>query len=303
MSSINPHTLRHLVYSKSLYIHAKEHSDSANVLDRAVATLNFDNAMEMFIYASLDHLGVRAPREDFNGLLNAFKTKVTEAQMDFDLSLLHEVEIRNMHRARNNVQHHGIVPSIDDVERYKTLTEEVLSDISMKILGLKFEEILLGELIKDELVRTLYKKAEKALFSADYEEALVHAAAAFEQAKKKEQGRIYGSGLMLTLLSEKVDEVATKIIEELEVLKLRLDYKKYQKYRGIFLGTLEPFTLLSSNTLKGILNETRKLTSNATSTWRDMDRRKLREETTFCLNFVVDCILRWEAVPRLGWRE
>jgi len=302
MNNINPHTLRHLIYCKSLYMHAQEHSNSDSVLDRAIATLNFDNAMEMFMYALLDGLGVRAPRENFSDLLKIFKSKVTETQTNFDRSLFHEVEIRNMHRARNNIQHHGIIPSIDDIERYKTLTQEVLSNLSMNILGMRFEEISLSDLIKDEIVRILYEEAEKAFASASYEDALVHVAAAFEQAKKKEQGRIYGSGLMWTLSGKQVNEVTNKLIEELEILKLRLDYKKYQKYRDIFLRSLEPFTLLSSNTPEGILNETRKLTVSAVSAWQGMDRRKLREETVFCLNFVIDCILRWEAVPRWGWR-
>jgi hypothetical protein len=256
----------------------------------------------MFMYALLDHLGIRASDENFNNILKVFKTKVTETPINLDLSLLHEVEIRNLHRARNNVQHHGIIPSIDDIERYKTLTQEVLSNLSIKIFGLKFEEVLLGDLIKDELVRSLYKKAEKAYVSASYEDALMCIAAAFEQAKKKEQGRIYGSGLLWTLLGKKVDDVTNKIIAEIEILKLRLDYKKYQKYREIFLGALEPFTALSSDTLEGVLNETRKLIANAISAWKGGDRRKLREETTFCLNFVIDSILRWEAVPRWGWR-
>ena len=166
MSQISPHTIRHLVYCKALCAHAKEHTSSHSVLDHAIATLNFDNSIEMILYALLDHLGAQAPR-DFSGLLKVFKSKVTEVQKDFDLSLLHEVEIRNMHKARNNVQHHGIVPSIDDVERYKTLAQEVLSNLSFNILGLKFEEISLGDLIKDEIVRSLYKKGRRGLWFSE----------------------------------------------------------------------------------------------------------------------------------------
>lgn len=303
MSHINPHTIRHLIYCKSLYLHALEHSHSESVPDRAIATLNLDNAIEMFLYALIDYLGAKVPKENFDSLLSVFKNKITEMQINFDVSLLHEVEIRNMHRARNNIQHHGIMPSIDDVERYKTVTHEVLSNLSKSILGLEFEEISLSDLIKDDLVKTLYKKAEEAYFSANYEDALVYVAGTFEQAKKLEQGRIFGSGLMLKWLqSGNVDDLTSKLMEEIEILKLRLDYKKYQKYRDIFERSLKPFTCTSSDTMDDIVSEIRKLTASSISAWHGRDKGELKKETIFCLVFVLDSILRWEAVPRLGWR-
>jgi hypothetical protein len=285
-------------------MHALDHSQSDSVIDRAIATLNFDNAIEMFLYALLDYLGTQAPEENFNSLLKVFKDKITEKRANLDLSLLHEVEIKNMHRARNGVQHHGIVPSIDDVERYVTLTNEVLANLSKPILGVGFEEISLCRLVKDNLVRNLYEKAEGAYFSSNYEDALVYVAGAFEQAKKMEQGRIYGSGLMLArVLDGDSNKVTDKLIDEIEVLKLRLDYKKYQKYRDVFQRTFEPFTQLSSNTIEGIVNEIRKLVANSLSMWRNMDNEELKEETTYCIGFVLESVLKWETVTRLGWQE
>jgi hypothetical protein len=281
-----------------------EHSYSESVLDRAIATLNFDGAIEMFLYALIDYLGAKMPKENFNSLLSVFKNKMEETQTDFDLSLLHEVEIRNMHRARNNAQHHGIMPSIDDVERYKTVTYEVLSNLSKPVLGLEFEEISLSDLIKDNLVKTLYKKAEEAYSSANYENALAYTAGAFEQAKNLEQSRIYGSGLMLTyLLTKDVNNVTSKLVEEIEILKLRLDYKKYQKYRDVFARSLEPFTHVSSDTLDGTVSEIRESITSSISTWHSADKVELKKATTFCLAFVLDSILRWEAVPRKGLKK
>jgi len=308
MGYVNPHTIRHLSYCKSLYFHALEHSYSESVLDRAIATLNFDNAIEMFLYALIDYLGAKVPKENFDSLLSVFKDKIADMKISFDLSFLHEVEIRNLHRARNDVQHHGIIPSIDDLERYKTVTYEVLSNLSKPILGLEFEEIWLGDLIKDNLVKGLYKKAEEAYLSANYEDALVYVAGAFERAKNLEQGRIYGSGIMLAFLLTKTDNLTDKLVNEIEILKLRLDYKKYQKYRDIFDRSLEPFTTISSNTpktLDGIFGEMGKLIASSITKWSstDTDKVELKKSTVFCLAFVLDSLLKWEAVPRKGLWE
>jgi hypothetical protein len=280
-----------------------EHGCSESVADRAITILNLDNAIEMFLYALLDYIGAKEPQENFSSLLIVFKNKVAEIHADFDLSLFHEVEIKNMHRARNNVQHHGIVPSIDDVERYRTVTYEVLSNLSRSILGIEFEEISLSGMIKDELVRTLYKKAEQAYFSANYEEALICIASAFEKAKSVEQSNIHGSGLMWAVFGQQqVDAVTTKLIEEVEILKLRLDYKKYQKYRDIFNHTLEPFTSLSSYEIDSLIIEIGKLTASSVPSWRRLPKEQLKKETIFCLAFVIDSILRWETVTRTGSR-
>jgi len=284
-------------------MHALDHSQSDSVIDRAIATLNFDNAIEMFLYALLDYLGARAPDENFNSLLRVFKDTIAEKGANLDLSCLHEVEIKNMHRARNGVQHHGIIPSADDIERYVTLTNEVLTNLSKSILGVAFEEISLSDLVKDNLVRGLYKKAEEAYSSSNYEYALVYVAGAFEQAKKVEQGRIYGSGLMWArILGGSSSEVTDKLIDEIEVLKLRLDYKKYQKYRDVFVRAFEPFTTLSSDTIEGIVSEIRGLAASAISVWRGIDKGELKKETTYCLSFVLESVLKWETVSRSGWR-
>lgn len=298
--NIDPHTLRHLVYCKSLYMHAISHSDIDNILDRAIALLNFDNSIEMLMYTVLEYRGAKPPRrENFYELLKAFE----KAVQDIDLALLYEVEIMNMHRARNNVQHHGIIPSADDIERYKSLTLEVLSELILEIFQLDFNEVSLGTLIKDDVTRTLFNRADKAYFSENYEDALTYLTTTFEYAKNREQGRIYGSLLLLTLFKQrkKLNEVSMKLVEELEILKLRLDYKKYQKYREIFSFKLEPFFRLSSNEINEIENEIKKKIKEAIIAWKSKDKEELRKNVVFCSNFVIENILKWEAIPRKGW--
>ena len=92
-----------------------------------------------------------------------------------------------------------------------------------------------------------------------------------------------------------------KLVEELEILKLRLDYKKYQKYREIFSFKLEPFFRLSSNEINEIESEIKKKINEAIIAWKSKDKEELRKNVVFCSNFVIENILKWEAIPRKGW--
>lgn len=201
MNPINPDTTRHLSYAKSLYLHALQHSDSDSLLDRAIAVMNFDGAIETSLYALMDYVGAEvSEKATYHEMLRALKQELKETSLE--PALLQEVSINNLHRARNDAQHHGIIPSIDDIERYKTITYQVLSNLSENILKKNFDEISLAELIQDNMVKILYKNAEVAYFSTDYETALVCVAGAFERAKNIEQGKLFGSGIMGAMISK-----------------------------------------------------------------------------------------------------
>lgn len=305
MSQINSDIMRHLSYAKSLYVHALQHSFSDSVSDRAISVVNFDGAVEMFLYALMEHVGAEVPdNANFYRLIEAVKKKI--AEMNIQTALLQETSVKNMHRARNDTQHHGIVPSVEDIERYKTTTYNVLSSLSINLLKKTFEEISLSELIQDDDVKVLYKNAEDAYFSSNYEKALVCIASAFERAKSIEQGRLWGSGMLIKYLANNGDDRYAKlldtVIEELEILKLRLDYKKYQKYRETFCFELVPFTTIQSRAAETIFNEVKAQIANAISTWQNKNSSELKNATTFCLGFALDSILAWESVPRAGWR-
>jgi hypothetical protein len=309
MSEINPDVMRHLSYSKSIYFHALQHSDSESILDRALATVNFDGAIEMFLYALMEHVGSEVgDNANFYLLIDSAKKKLTE--LNENTAILQEVGVKNMHRARNGIQHHGIIPSIEDVERYKIMTYKVMSNLSKCLLKISFEEVSLSELIQDEFIKQLYKSAEEAYFSSDYETALIYTAAAFERAKTKEQGKLWGSGMLLAMLAKSLkskgeddnDGLFEIIIPELEILKLRLDYKKYQKYRESYLFALVPFTTLQYNTAYDSVKEIKTLVAQAITRWRAMDTEELKNTATYCLGFALDSILAWEAIPRAGWR-
>lgn len=301
--SITPHILRQLVYTKGLYNKGVEHYSFDTEFDRAIAILHYDNTIEMLMNATIGHLGGNLSKErNFNGLLDSLKKIIEKNGYDAN-ELIHESEIKNMRAARNLIQHQGIIPSASDLDRYTELIKTVFAEIVKNIFKLDVSEISLAILIKNDTLRALFHDAEKNYTLKKYKQSLILSASAFEFAKMKEQGRIYGSGLLLATLGVKSNKLINLLIDEIEVLKLKLDYKKYQKYRGIFSNCLNPTTKLSSFDKDKIVPEIEENIKDAKKSWITMESEELRGNTKFCLDFTLEAILKWEAFFRDSWWE
>lgn len=301
--SITSHILRQLVYTKGLYNKGVEHYSFNTEFDRAIAILHYDNTIEMLMNATIGHLGGNQSKErNFYALLDLLKKNIQKNGYDPN-ELIHESEIKNMRAARNLIQHHGIIPSASDLDRYTELIETVFAKIVRNIFKLDISEISLAILIKDDELKAFFYEAEKKYTLKKYEQSLILSASAFEFAKIKEQGRLYGSGLLWKKRKIEKNQLINLLIDEIEVLKLRLDYKKYQKYRGIFSNCLGPNTELSSFDNDKIVPEIEKNIKDARQSWIAMESEELRDNAKFCLDFTLEAILKWEAFFRKAWWE
>ena len=310
---IEEHILRRLVYVKRLYLHGVEHAGNATQTDLALSVLNFDNAIEMLFYIIIEFLGLKKKKEGFHELFNDVKMRLKEKQPHVEISkLLHENEVKDLHSARNNVQHHGLIPSQGDVQRFQALTETVITSLVREIFEIDLKEISLGWLIRDKLVQQLYKEAEDTYLSGDHIKALTLCVATFETAKNEEQNRIYGSGLTLARpsINEEEKGAAKDLLkyvdllrDEIEIVKLRLDYKKYQKYRDSARHTSPSFRIMIAP-LPNVKSEIIKTASQLLSeSFREDAPEKQKKDVEFCLGFTIESILCWESVPRKTWYE
>lgn len=216
----NPQILRRLIYIKSLYLQGFEHYNSETELDGAIALLLYDNSVEMLMNATIEYLGGQVKGDNFENLLTAFKENILKIN-SIPSEHIHELEIKNIRKARNGVQHHGIIPSSSELDRFTMLIEKVLSNIIAEVFKISLSDVSLSTLIKDKVVKELYSKAEMAYSLKNYKEALIYSASAFEVAKNKEQGRIFGSGLSAN--RENASKMEKLLMEEIEILKLRID--------------------------------------------------------------------------------
>jgi hypothetical protein len=304
-------TLRRLVYIRRLYLLALQHIESGTWADLGLAILSFDNAIEALLQTILEYNNVRRGEKiSFPKLLEVTTSAISKMGLHAE-DILDQVAILGLHTARNGVQHHGHIPHPDDVQRFRTITEGVLEKVLGKVFGTSLSEVSLATLIKNDIVREFYVNSETAFYSGDYRSALINVVAAFETAKNLEQLSIYGSGISLfrgMKISgeepQKLLEYIEKLDEEVEILKLRLDYKKYQKYRELF-PNLEPFTSVLESKNRSSLElvlDSNKILSNiegligSASIFKHEET--LKEHAKFCLDFAIENILKWESLPR-----
>jgi len=87
----------------------------------------------------------------------------------------------------------------------------------------------------------------------------------------------------------------------LGILKLRLDYKKYQKYRSIVASVFEP----SSRTENWLSTEPEQIFGEVREKLlkEKAESHASGETVRFCLGFALESILRWESVQRETWYE
>jgi hypothetical protein len=112
--------------------------------------------------------------------------------------------------------------------------------------------VSLSRLIKNEVVGEMFRRAEEYFASKEFLKSATMLIKAFEEAKTDRQLNQYGSFILVSRASSdeavtkndedplrKVVDYANKIYDDLEVLKLGMDYKGWREYRFL-LGTLDP---------------------------------------------------------------
>lgn len=336
MQEIDESYLRRMTYAKALFQMGLQDFERGTPHSSAQAVLTFDNALEMMFRLAIDKLGIGLPERDrayLPTLVRSVNARIAENQLKL-------ASLDELHVARNKIQHNGILPDRSMVERYRSLTRETLAYLAQAVFDKDWKTVSLSELIRAQNVRNFYYEAELFFQEGKYKEAVFSLLNAFETAKMDEQRRIYGSGMMWykffsLFLSNKSDEVKLlleyidTVTKEIEVLKLRLDYKAYMKYRSLFDDT-DPFMapFLSDAGMewdsKNVIGTQVKSKSEEGETWTAIEgiskqreaqtqekARKLflesigrtsdsdlREWLDFAMDFVLDSILKWQRLKR-----
>jgi hypothetical protein len=317
VNKIDENILRRLAYIKGLFRIGSNHLSRATEPNLAVATLLFDNCIEMWLWLLADKHKIKITGERF---LLQLLDDITNNQSEKEIKLLYENRsaIKELHLARNSVQHNGIVPAFIAVQRYESTTEKVLSNSIQSSFGLPWGNISLALLINESQTRDLYSEAENRFEKGKYADAALLLVATFEHMKSLEIDRRYGSGIFMKRLAAQLSinncqdvntkyiaEYAKAIEREVEILKLGVDYKGYQRYED-FLG-IEPFDSLSdilfesNNTEELIKNLENKFCSRLT----EIENIEFNyfQWSVFAFDFVFDNIIRWQNISRMGLME
>ena len=227
MSDIDQTIISRLVNIKGSYQHALLLLENPTPLDGAIALVLMDNVLEAVFKLVLDEIG-----SEVSGNLNFPKLldKVLQANVLRELKN-HKLSLLVLRKARNGFQHDGIIADLTTVLReYRPLTEYVLKLICEQSLGLRWEDVSLSLLIKNETIKNLHRKAERAYVQGDYITATAYLIYTFEAVKTVAREHIFGSGLSLHRFKMKsrgnrekdLVQYLTTLDEEIEVFKLGL---------------------------------------------------------------------------------
>jgi len=309
---------RRLAYIKSLFRIGVEHLRKRTESDVAVAVLLFDNSLEAMFWLLKDTYDLQIPNE--TGARYSWRLlSVIGSEMKKKKKVLlkeNESGLIELHLARNGVQHNGIIPTISSVERFRATTEMVLSNLAADDFGISWNKISMSLLIDDPVVRELYLMAEKYVDSKQYVEAAQSLVATFEFLKRKEIDRRFGSGILEKRWAAKkasqdsedphvkrLADYTLALEKEIEILKLGVDYKCYQKYRDVF--SIEPFDSVAvpvtEKDAEAVLRAVQE--KYGTETLFNEHPEFLQEWLIFAFEFVIDNAIRWQSTWRLGLVE
>lgn len=279
--------LRKLILVKSVFLHGCTHANAKDEVSRMLAIHHFDFAVEMMLRSvAVKYNIVSSPRKDFY-----FRDLWNEiVQRNIKLSPLKN-EMIKLHEMRNLVQHAGIVPSFEDVTKFRASVEIFLKNITEKEFDILFDELSLAQLIENIELREIIKKAEKLFKERNYKECIltcdeVLIKATFDIAD------IFSKAGMLTGYFGAGKELMNIINK---------DYA--ERYRG------KEFYTLAKDLCKAILRVGQAATGmqffdefrgrflefrELVNKLEKIPEKDLKEKARFSLNFVIELILKWQ---------
>ena len=308
--------IRRLVLVKRLHLEAEKYSDDDTEFGRIISIILLDNCIEQLLVLVCHHLNEKiTDKDNFDTLWKKCDTALNK-RMNYALPYYNQMT--RLHRIRNNAQHSGIVPDSSEVKECKQYTLDFLRESIKQIFEIELSELYLSLLIKNQKVKECLIEAENYLGKNESKTSMNYSALAFKIAILDEKSRIHGSGWSfiksfgllsdsnirkiedcqvkesLETIEEKFNQLINALDNELEVLKLRMDYKKYRHFESISPCI---FAGLNDSSDKSKLPDLYEKVG-------DTDKKNYtRENAIFCLEFVIDTILRWESFYRPSWWE
>lgn len=282
--------LRRLSYAKSLYNVAtnqfRQHSDIE--ISRSLVTL--DNSVEAYMWVLLE---TRIP-EKVNSLHGKSFREVTK-EVNAILSNFELSSINELHDIRNNIQHKGILIAESQAQRYFGVAERVFTSSCNSMFGIDWNFVSLSVLIKEKTVADYILNAENFYAKGDFRACAPYMIMAFEVSKGMRQISQFGS--LITMDRSNANSVIIqypafkslfdyidKIDQELEILKMGVEYNQWKGYRQE-LNDLNPRnSLFSTGQILDI---------NRFPLFNESDK-DIESWVRLNFPFIVETILKWE---------
>ena len=172
-ASLKPEVIKKVELARSFFDLAQAAAKSSHDLNLFVAINQVQDAVEIFLFALADHLGVSfKEKSSFDCYFDSLST-ATGAPLPFRQRLI------ALNKARVNSKHYAIQPDRGEVHGFIAVAKEFFIASSQTHLGVGFEEISLVHLLTNEKIRTALTNALLALKERRYTDALIESRKAF----------------------------------------------------------------------------------------------------------------------------
>lgn len=282
-------TLRRLSFIKYVYSIGLEQSKQAEPLSSA-SLLSFHDSAELFLQLSLEYLNASKNDNEFMTYWDCIKSKSSS-------EITQKESMRRLNKARVQLKHHGTLPSKLDIESFRATTTNFFNENTMIVFGIEFDSISMLDLIKNDSVKNILKKAQEFMKDSKIDDSLKQISLAFailihdyEKRKRTYYGRspfFFGSDLTfqnsffmhmqdreLGRFVDKVKESIESIQQAIKILSLGFDYKKYAKFK-----LLTPHVIIHYDGTHNVLDTPSKISPTL-------------EECKFCFDYVIESAIR-----------
>ncbi len=202
-------------------------------------------------------------------------------------------DARHLHDDRNRVQHHGTIPSPQDLERQRFRATDFISSLASSFFGRQLSELSRAMLVQDKEVRRAIEAAEQSLANGHLASAVEQLSIALEVARiafrlgqpsdSRKSLSIYDVRNAMTEVSSRLLVRRSERVEDrLEALSLGAQASDYVWFQGRF---------------------PRAYRTLASDQWKTSPRpnhaeiRFTREEVIRGLDFVTTVALHWQQFP------
>lgn len=289
---IDESILRRLAYVKSLYHVAKNQFKQSSDLEISRSVVTLDNCVEAYLWTMLE---IKIPEKvnSLNGKnFRDITNEVSNHLFEFEKSSINE-----LHVIRNNIQHSGLMIAESQANRYFDTVQKMFDSSSKIIFDVDWNFVSLSILIEDKNIAKFVQQAEKSFAENDFVTSAKYLIMAFESAKFMRQISQFGSGISIAdsnayssltkhPVLKPLYEYIEKIDEELEILKMGLEYNHWKGYRHE-LDDLNPKNYLYD------YDEKKELDIEKIPLFKE-DANVIENWVRRNFSFVIETILMWE---------
>lgn len=151
--ALDPSFVPRLAYARYLFTLGVRQSRQPEPT-HSVALLMLHDAVELFLGIACDVLGAKQGKE-FEAYLTAIEEKrASQSPLPGRPGLL------KLNKARVALKHHGVIPSVSEVEAHRGTVTTFLQAATETLFGIEFDAVSMIDLVANEKVRDLLHQAE-----------------------------------------------------------------------------------------------------------------------------------------------